>query len=50
MGAKGRKAWLLKFQDWILDNAERITDLVQAESGKPTAEAAHGADDVRRHR
>ena len=31
MGAKGRKPWLLKFQDWILDNAEHITDVVQSE-------------------
>ena len=39
MGASGRKRWLLAFQDWMLDNAESITDLVQAESGKATAEA-----------
>jgi acyl-CoA reductase-like NAD-dependent aldehyde dehydrogenase len=39
MGAAGRRGWLLKFQDWIVDNAERITDLVQSESGKATAEA-----------
>jgi acyl-CoA reductase-like NAD-dependent aldehyde dehydrogenase len=39
LGATGRKRWLLKFQDWILDNDERITDLVQAESGKAMAEA-----------
>jgi acyl-CoA reductase-like NAD-dependent aldehyde dehydrogenase len=40
MGAKGRKPWLLKFQEWILDNAEHITDVVQSESGKPRAEAS----------
>jgi acyl-CoA reductase-like NAD-dependent aldehyde dehydrogenase len=40
MGAKGRKPWLLKFQDWMLDNAEHITDVLQAESGKPRSEAA----------
>lgn len=39
MGPRGRKGWLLKFQDWILDNADRITDMVQAESGKAMAEA-----------
>ena len=43
MGAKGRKPWLLKFQEWILDNAEHITDVVQSESGKPRAEASIGA-------
>ena len=40
MGAKGRKPWLLKFQDWVLDNAERITDVLQSETGKPRAEAS----------
>jgi acyl-CoA reductase-like NAD-dependent aldehyde dehydrogenase len=40
MGAKGRKPWLLKFQDWILDNAEHITDVLQSETGKPRAEAS----------
>jgi acyl-CoA reductase-like NAD-dependent aldehyde dehydrogenase len=39
IGAKGRKTWLLKFQDWVLDNAERIADVVQSESGKTRAEA-----------
>ncbi len=40
MGPKGRKPWLMKFQDWVLDNAEHITDVVQSESGKPRAEAS----------
>ena len=40
MGAKGRKPWLLKFQEWILDNAEHIADVVQSETGKPRAEAS----------
>ena len=40
LGAKGRKTWLLKFQDWVLDNAEHITDVVQSETGKARAEAA----------
>ena len=43
MGAKGRKAWLLKLQDWILDNAEHLADVLQSESGKPRAEAAQEA-------
>lgn len=29
IGPKGRKAWLLKFQDWVLDNAEHVADVVQ---------------------
>jgi acyl-CoA reductase-like NAD-dependent aldehyde dehydrogenase len=40
IGPKGRKAWLLKYQDWILDNAEHLADVVQSESGKPRAEAS----------
>jgi acyl-CoA reductase-like NAD-dependent aldehyde dehydrogenase len=40
MGAAGRKPWLMKFQDWVLDNAEHITDVLQSESGKPRAEAS----------
>jgi acyl-CoA reductase-like NAD-dependent aldehyde dehydrogenase len=40
MGAKGRLPWLVKFQDWILDNAEHITDVLQSETGKPRAEAS----------
>ena len=40
MSARGRKPWLMKFQNWILDNAEHITDVVQSESGKPRAEAS----------
>jgi acyl-CoA reductase-like NAD-dependent aldehyde dehydrogenase len=40
LGAKGRKAWLLKYQDWVLDNGEHIIDVIQSETGKPRAEAS----------
>jgi acyl-CoA reductase-like NAD-dependent aldehyde dehydrogenase len=40
IGAAGRKRWLMKFQDWVLDNAERISDVLQSETGKPRAEAS----------
>ncbi len=40
MGVTGRKPWLLKLQDWILDNAEQLTDVVQSETGKARAEAS----------
>jgi acyl-CoA reductase-like NAD-dependent aldehyde dehydrogenase len=40
LGPRGRKRWLLAYQDWVLDNAERIVDLVQSESGKVRAEAS----------
>ncbi|HSS23019.1 MAG TPA: aldehyde dehydrogenase family protein [Mycobacterium sp.] len=40
LGPRGRKRWLLKYQDWMLDNAEHITDVVQSESGKTRSEAS----------
>ena len=40
IGADGRKSWLLKFQGWILDNADHLTDVLQSETGKPRAEAS----------
>lgn len=40
LGPRGRKEWLLKFGDWILDNAEHITDVLQSETGKTRADAS----------
>lgn len=40
LGFKGRRQWLYKLRDWILDNSERITDTMQAETGKVRADAA----------
>jgi acyl-CoA reductase-like NAD-dependent aldehyde dehydrogenase len=39
-GPRGRKQWLLKFQDWMLDNAEHIADVLQSETGKTRADAS----------
>ncbi|WP_051406840.1 aldehyde dehydrogenase family protein [Nocardia sp. CNY236] len=39
IGPKGRKAWLLEFQDWLIDNTERLASVVQSETAKPWAEA-----------
>ncbi|BBU25014.1 aldehyde dehydrogenase family protein [Mycobacterium xenopi] len=39
-GPRGRKLWLLKFQDWMLDNAEHIADVLQSETGKTRADAS----------
>lgn len=39
IGPRGRKRWLLKYQDWVLDNAEHVSDVVQSETGKTRAEA-----------
>ena len=34
------RTWLLRFQDWILDIAEHITDVLQSETGKTRADAS----------
>ena len=40
IGPKGRKVWLLKFQDWMIDNSERIVDVLQSETGKSRIDAS----------
>ena len=39
MGIEGRRHWLGKLRDWLLDNAERVGDTMQAETGKVRADA-----------
>ncbi|RMI31365.1 aldehyde dehydrogenase family protein [Nocardia stercoris] len=39
LGPAGRKDWLLKLQDWVLDHADELADSIQAESAKPRVEA-----------
>ncbi|WP_435874030.1 aldehyde dehydrogenase family protein [Nocardia fluminea] len=39
IGPAGRKEWLLKLQDWVIDNAEELADTIQAESGKTRIDA-----------
>ena len=39
MGARSRRDWLLIYQDWILDNAGHIADVLQSETGKTRADA-----------
>ncbi len=39
LGPDGRKPWLLAMQDWILDNAEHLAEVLQSETGKPRTEA-----------
>jgi acyl-CoA reductase-like NAD-dependent aldehyde dehydrogenase len=34
IGPRGRKKWMLKWQEWILDNADHITAVLMAETGK----------------
>lgn len=40
LGFKGRRRWLDKLRDWMLDHSDEIADLMQAETGKVRAEAA----------
>jgi betaine-aldehyde dehydrogenase len=34
LGVAGRRRWLERWRDWLLDNRERIADIVQNETGK----------------
>ncbi|MET0475033.1 MAG: aldehyde dehydrogenase family protein [Mycobacterium sp.] len=40
IGPRERKRWLLSFQDWVLDNAGQITDVLLSETGKCRADAS----------
>jgi betaine-aldehyde dehydrogenase len=39
LGVKGRRRWLVRWRDWLLDNRERIADIVQDETGKVRGDA-----------
>ncbi|MFE7801673.1 aldehyde dehydrogenase family protein [Nocardia sp. NPDC057440] len=39
IGPDGRKEWLLKLQDWLLDNTEHLADVLQSETSKPRVDA-----------
>ncbi|WP_313673863.1 aldehyde dehydrogenase family protein [Mycolicibacterium sp.] len=39
MGPRGRKKWMLKWQEWILDNAGHITEVLMSETGKSRSDA-----------
>lgn len=40
LGARGRVRWLLRWLDWLLDNEQRLLELIQAETGKSWADAS----------
>ncbi|WP_051341922.1 aldehyde dehydrogenase family protein [Pseudonocardia spinosispora] len=40
LGPKGRSAHLLRWLDWLLDNEQRLLEMVQAEAGKSWADAS----------
>jgi acyl-CoA reductase-like NAD-dependent aldehyde dehydrogenase len=39
IGPRGRKKWMLKWQEWILDNSAHITDVLMSETGKSRVDA-----------
>lgn len=39
IGAAGRKEWLLKLQDWLIDNSDHLADVLQSETGKARVDA-----------
>jgi acyl-CoA reductase-like NAD-dependent aldehyde dehydrogenase len=39
-GVQARAMWLGRFRDWILDNEDRLADLLQQETGKSRQDAA----------
>ena len=39
LGPAGRGEWVGRLRDWLLDNDERLAELLQAETGKPWQEA-----------
>jgi acyl-CoA reductase-like NAD-dependent aldehyde dehydrogenase len=38
LGIKGRARWLAQLRDWLLDNRDKISDTMQAETGKVRGE------------
>ncbi|MGV9413229.1 aldehyde dehydrogenase family protein [Nocardia sp. NPDC003693] len=39
IGPDGRKEWLLKLQDWLVDNTDHLADVLQSETGKARVDA-----------
>ncbi len=39
IGPEGRKRWLLKMQDWLIDNTEHLAAVLQSETAKPRVDA-----------
>ena len=39
MGPRGRKKWMMRWQDWVLDNADHLTEVLMSETGKSRGDA-----------
>ena len=48
IGPRGRKVWMMKWQDWVLDNADHLTEVLMSETGKSRGDAQPGAGHHRR--
>lgn len=40
IGPRGRKKWLMKWQEWFLDHTDHLTDVLVSETGKARADAS----------
>ncbi|MGI9162024.1 MAG: aldehyde dehydrogenase family protein, partial [Mycobacterium sp.] len=40
IGPRGRKKWMMKWQDWVLDNADLLTEVLMKETGKSRNDAS----------
>lgn len=40
MGPRGRKRLMMRWQDWVLDNADHLTDVLMSETGKSRGDAS----------
>ncbi|BBZ79978.1 aldehyde dehydrogenase [Mycolicibacterium anyangense] len=40
IGPRGRKVWMNKWQDWILDNSEHLVEVLMSETGKSRSDAS----------
>lgn len=39
IGPRGRKKWMMRWQDWVLDNADHLTEVLMSETGKSRGDA-----------
>ncbi|NBP84345.1 MAG: aldehyde dehydrogenase family protein [Mycobacteriaceae bacterium] len=40
IGPRGRKRWMMKWQDWVLDNTDHLTEVLMSETGKSRSDAS----------
>ena len=40
IGPRGRKKWMMRWQDWVLDNADLLTEVLMSETGKSRSDAS----------